>query len=664
MRERRVIGAVRSMGWRQSRITQRAGIAAIVAVLWLVPLISMSAWESNHRPQPARVKATDTFHITNGAALWEHDTRTTAATASASASLNEKLSLHAVDPAFQTYYDTFAGKITLGAPLTVAYPVRQGWVQFFTLGALLLPGSQTTATTDASANALPDEVVRAGLVDSASGIVRLPVLHALLTVGSDIPIGGGDSPLTYATLRDATRAEAMVTAPTNATVISPDSGARSTPAATVSSTATASNTGNVFVPGGTRNTVVIGHIIPAALWQYINQPQIAPGGWQTNFGSPLTEALPFTASVDGSPHAMLVQAFWHEALLVDTTAVDASGQPTIMPLSAGLDYLQTLGPPAATVSANEQVWGSSDLAVLNVPETGNALVHVGLNFPLTLTGETQWLNNALWYGVRWQGLKTSGTGWTLARMITFTPPGSRAPAWAGFDVLSPQLATYLRGLGNTAGAAVYDVTRNVYYTYNAGGQFIMASSAKVPIMLTFLTMTESQGREPNGNEMYLLQTMIENSDNNSAQALFDEIGGVGPMAAFLHSVHISGFNGNPDAWGWSTITPVAMVQMLTLLHEGKVLTAQDRSLALNLMENIESDEQTGVGTTAPAGATVAMKDGWVPAPDGLWAMNSSGIVTLGDETYVIAVYSQEQQSLQDGWTITEQVCGQVGKLLT
>jgi hypothetical protein len=58
-----------------------------------------------------------------------------------------------------------------------------------------------------------------------------------------------------------------------------------------------------------------------------------------------------------------------------------------------------------------------------------------------------------------------------------------------------------------------------------------------------------------------------------------------------------------------------------------------------------------------------MKDGWVPGPDNLWAMNSSGIVTLGSETYIIAVYTQEQNQLQDGWTITQHVCGGVGQLL-
>ena len=162
------------------------------------------------------------------------------------------------------------------------------------------------------------------------------------------------------------------------------------------------------------------------------------------------------------------------------------------------------------------------------------------------------------------------------------------------------------------GAAIYDVTGNRYYTYDEDGQFITGSSIKVPIMLTLLNLTESQGREPDDNEMSLLTTMIENSNNDSAAALYyGETGGAAGVTSYLQSIGINGLNADPDAFGWSLITPQAMVNLLTLLYEGKILTTTDRALALNLMENIEPDQQIGVGDTAPSGATVAMKDGWV-----------------------------------------------------
>ena len=82
------------------------------------------------------------------------------------------------------------------------------------------------------------------------------------------------------------------------------------------------------------------------------------------------------------------------------------------------------------------------------------------------------------------------------------------------------------------------------------------------------------------------------------------------------------------------------------------------------MENVESDQQIGVGSTAPAGATVALKDGWVGGPDNRWVMNTSGIVTVGQETYIISVYTTGLDDLPQGWGITEHVCGAVAQLLT
>jgi beta-lactamase class A len=206
-------------------------------------------------------------------------------------------------------------------------------------------------------------------------------------------------------------------------------------------------------------------------------------------------------------------------------------------------------------------------------------------------------------------------------------------------------------------AVVYDVTHRRYYIYNAPGQFLVASSMKVPIMLTFLDMIERQGRRPSRYEMVLLRTMIENSNNDSASALYyGEIGGAAGVNRFMQRIGITGLSPDPNAWGWSLITPLTMVKLLTRLYEGDILTARDRHLALYLMEQVEADQRVGIGDTAPIGSIVAMKDGWVPGPSGLWAANSSGIVMMGRETYIIAVYTKENSSLGAGWSVVQQVC--------
>lgn len=255
--------------------------------------------------------------------------------------------------------------------------------------------------------------------------------------------------------------------------------------------------------------------------------------------------------------------------------------------------------------------------------------------------------------------KISGKPISVFRL---SEPGT-VPESDSVDALSMHLSQYLSTLGPNVGVEVYDLTRQHSYSYNSTEQFLTASSIKVPIMLTFFGLSESQGREPNAQEMSLLTAMIEHSDNDAASALFDEIGGAAGIASFMQHAGINGLLPNDGAWGYSRITPQAMVDLLTQLHDGTILTVTDRATAFYLMQHIEADQQWGVGDTAPTAASFAMKNGWVPGPDGLWSVNTSGIVNVGGETYIISVYTQEQSSLADGQAIVQQVCATVSGAL-
>ena len=578
----------------------------------------------------------------NGADNWNGDEEVTTPGYDFSSPASQKTS---ISPLFERYYESHSGAQSLGTPLTIAFPTDQGWIQFFGSGALLMPAAQQQLTRDAN-NPL-SALIATGMTDLSTGIIRLPLLQGLLTVGSQVPIGGAGSSLTYIDLRKAINPNLMLSAPK------------------VSHAASSSLAQNqaVFIKGGTRAGKDVGHLIPQIFWSYINRSDISPDGWETDFGDPLTEALAFTVTKYGNTHHMLVQAFWRDGLLLDQDMFDASDQPLVQRLDTGVAYLRTVGPPAVALSAQQTIWAQGDTTLLNAPGTGHPIAHVGQSFPLMPLGDIAWNKGTLWYHVQWVVPKRKASGWVEASAVTFTSPGKVA-GWASFDVLSPDLAAYLASIGGNVGAVVYDVTRQRYYTYNANTQFITGSSIKVPIMLTFLDMIEQQGRQPDNDEMNLLTTMIENSNNDSAEILYhDEIGDAAGVASYMQRLGISGLSPYPFAFGWSLITPLTMVNLLTRLDEGTILTADDRELALYLMEHIESDQQIGVGDTAPGGATAAMKDGWVPAPDGLWAMNSSGIVTLGQETYIISVYTRDQNSLGDEQAIVQHICGTVASLL-
>jgi len=615
----------------------------VVTTVGIALMQTSSALASQQQRMFSQVMPQKTV-ATNGASQWNGDDEITTPVSTFSPPASQELY---VSPLFVRYYQSHDGTYTLGEPLTVAFPTGLGWLQFFTSGALLLPAPENTlanASTGASWGQLAD-LVEKGTEDPVTGVVSLPLLQELLTSGSQIPVGGAGSTITYVDLRKATSPTLMLPAP---------------------SASPSSSKQGMFVVGGRRGGEDVGHVIPQPFWNYINRPDISPDGWKWDFGAPLTEALPFHVTQHGSMHHMLVQVFSNSALVLDQDDASASDQAAVQRLDTGTDYLKTFGLPTIVTKAQQTIWAQSDTPVLQAPGTGNVMAHVGQHFPLTTLGDTSWTSGILWYHVQWttptSNGTTSGSGWISATAITSTNPGN-VPGRASFDVLSPTLAAYLASNGSDVGAAVYDVTRQRYYTYNNNAPFMVASSIKVPIMLTFLDMIEQQQRQPTNDEMQLLMTMIENSDNDSATALYEEIGQGAAINAYMDKIGVSGLSPDDAAWGYSLITPQTMVDLLTDLYKGTILTASDRALALNLMENIESDQQVGVGDTAPSGAVVAMKDGWVPEPDNSWAMNTSGIVMAGNEVYIVSVYTQEQPSLDDGQAIARQVCSTLASLL-
>lgn len=573
----------------------------------------------------------------NGSDRWTDDAQTTLPAFDFSPSDKQKAS---ISPLFTGYYNSHVGVKNLGTPLTVAFPTNQGWVQFFTMGALMLPtGPQENTYDDVSEDHdMLTLLAASGVSDPDTRIVRLPLSQALLTAGSQEPLGGSGSSLTYVDLRAAANPDLMRPAPAQVAASIEDE--------------------KIFMKGGTRGNKDVGHLIPLPIWSYIQRADISPDGWEADFGAPLTEALSFTTTQQGSFHQMQVQVF-----LRDIVVMDQSGPaPDIQRLMTGVDYLRTIGPPSI-FSSQKTVWVQSDITLLlKAPVNGQEVAHVGLHFPLTLLGDSSWQAGVLWYHVQWALPKSKVSGWVSAANISFASPGN-VPGWASMDALSPDLASYLSDIGGSAGVSLYDVTRQRYYTYNANVQFTMASSIKVPIMLAFLDMIEQQGRQPTDTEMNLLIGMIEHSDNDAASALYDEVGDAAGVTDFLQRKHISGMDLDNGAWGYSQATPQSMIDLLAALNAKKILNDQDRRLAFDLMGHVETGQQAGVGDTAPDGAIVAMKNGWVPGLDGLWAVNSSGIVQAGSEAYIIAVYTQDQSSQGDGEAITQHVCGTVASLL-
>ena len=316
--------------------------------------------------------------------------------------------------------------------------------------------------------------------------------------------------------------------------------------------------------------------------------------------------------------------------------------------------------PSLGVAKTAPAWISMDnTGIYATPASILAIAHVSRHTPVSLTGYWQKVNKTNWVQVKWSTGAQSRTGWIQANSLTTQSFFGLSSASIG--MLSDRLQNYLSGLGSSVGVTVYIPSTNQYYLYNARQQFSMASSIKIPIMLTMLYQVEQQNRSLIDEEAKQLQAMIQSSDNDAAQSLYQEVGTVG-VNSFLSSHGLSGILLDPNTWGTSTASPQAMAHLLASLAAGELLSATGTSYALSLMQNVAPDQRFGVGDTAPQGAIVSMKDGWLLLDQG-WAVNSSGIIQTMGITYIVSVYTVGQASREAGMQILNIICRQIVKAL-
>ena len=217
-------------------------------------------------------------------------------------------------------------------------------------------------------------------------------------------------------------------------------------------------------------------------------------------------------------------------------------------------------------------------------------------------------------------------------------PGAVAPA---DPFATSAMKRYLAGRGGNIAAAVYDVAPGVTYIYHPGVAVQSASIAKVDILAALLAQTQADGGLSAG-EQALAVGMIEESDNDDAQDLFEDEGELPALAKLNARLGMTQTTLN-WSWGLSYTTPRDQLLLLRyIVFANGVLSSRSRGYELGLMEHVESGENWGV-SAGPAGrAVVALKDGWDPV-GGTWDVNSIGMVKGDGRFYLIAVLTSEPE---------------------
>jgi Beta-lactamase enzyme family len=239
------------------------------------------------------------------------------------------------------------------------------------------------------------------------------------------------------------------------------------------------------------------------------------------------------------------------------------------------------------------------------------------------------------------------------------------------DPLGTAVSAYLATRAGTVMVTVDDLATAQNWSVGSVRPQAAASVVKLDILETLLAEHRASGTALRPSEMSLARSMIEDSDNNAATSLWDDVGGPRRIAEFNASVGLTDTTpsqcvtcaGFPwPGWGLTTTTTPDQVSLLRqIVQPGDLLGDADRAYALQLLESVTPDQRWGVSGGVPAGVTVALKDGWLPmdSSGSDWQINSVGWICGDGRNYLIAVLTTGNPTEQYGIDTIDQLSAMV-----
>ena len=270
-------------------------------------------------------------------------------------------------------------------------------------------------------------------------------------------------------------------------------------------------------------------------------------------------------------------------------------------------------------------------------------------------------------------VSSSGPLAATAAATARAPASSPAPrpAAAHHDPLGSPAGSYVSTRDGVVVAAVYDLRTGQTWQLGRGQPQDEASVVKLDVLETLLAERGRSGTGLSAGDRSLAGQMIQDSDNDAATSLWDEVGGAGGIRSFNTSAGLADTvpsscvdcPGFPwPGWGLTTTTPADQLTLLrTLVEPNSLLTSTERSYALSLMENVTPDQRWGVTGGVPAQVTVALKNGWLPlnSANNNWQINSVGWISGSGRDYLIAVLSTGNPTEQYGIDTIDQLAAMV-----
>ncbi|MFJ7049537.1 serine hydrolase [Streptomyces sp. NPDC101112] len=203
--------------------------------------------------------------------------------------------------------------------------------------------------------------------------------------------------------------------------------------------------------------------------------------------------------------------------------------------------------------------------------------------------------------------------------------------------------------GAAFSVAVLDTESGAGAVYG-DGRFETASIVKVDILAALLLQAQDADRGLTAREEAYAATMIRDSDNTAATALWKAIGEAEGLDAANERFGLTETVGGDGLyWGLTRTTAADQLVLLRQVFgtdDESELSGTSRTYVRRLMGQIAAGQDWGVsaaaadGSTDSSGVGFALKNGWLPrTATGLWVINSVGRVTVDGREYLVAVVS-------------------------
>lgn len=234
-----------------------------------------------------------------------------------------------------------------------------------------------------------------------------------------------------------------------------------------------------------------------------------------------------------------------------------------------------------------------------------------------------------------------------------------APPTATPSGVTAQMAALAAGLPpGSVSVAARNLTTGATLRFGSAGHQTAASIVKVDILQTLLLQHQKSGTGLTDDQDDEATSMIEDSDDDAAADLWDDIGGGPGMAAANRRLGLRCTVPGPGPeWGLTTTCARDQVRLLFQLESNSSpLDEPSRAYILNLMENVSPSQAWGIPVVADSDTDFAVKNGWLNL-DGEtdWAVNSDGIVAYQGQTLLIAVLTQNNDTVYSGVALVQQL---------